>query len=1452
MPKPVITESSSPRSGRPITVNLRGKSVQLVALSSTTTTVGEVLRICAETGWMIESEAAGLRVGHRFLPANVELAPPWYFDGEVLDLVCWSDAANTDGSRPGPLSPGHTPAGPLVRVVVSGGPGAGLAVAWGCGHYVIGRDARCDLVLESVAVSAQHAELTVESTGRMTVRDLGATNGTYVGQHAVADVPVPVESGSVLSLGSCRLTLLAPARVSSGVGPPGDDGRRPFYRPPPLTARPAVKDLVIPVVPTVPTNAAHFNWINLLLPLVIGLAVAALFSPAMALFSLLGPVMSVANYVQERSKISSRTREAEAAIGAAAVALGEGVAQQRARDLARREYEVPDPGVAMARSEGPSSDLWERRIASCPDGLPVHIGRAEQVWRPTVRGGGVAESSGRPGEIAAMLSEQMLADVPVAVSLRFGAALGIASPMPTARAVARSIICQLASLVGPGELKITALTDLSTGDDVEEWSWVALLPHAQPPDSTVSTCALAGRAAEIEAVLDEHERFIAHRNATEIKAGGFEGVIRPAEARVVIVEVAMLTDAARSSLRRLVEAGSSGKVCVTVVALAASADLLPAFCSDVLTITDPLMGLGQLLEIGGDGSWSDVVLALVPVSAAVQTALRLAGLRDPESPAGVRSLPSTVSLVPLLSLGADRELWISALTSRWSYGKEHVATGFEAVLGMGEDGPFVVDFVSDGPHALVGGTTGSGKSELLRSLVVSIAATYSPLDANFVLIDYKGGSAFDSCAALPHVVGLVTDLDAQLGERALQSLEAELRWREHLLRDSGAADYVSYRREAKNAVPLARLMVIIDEFATMAKELPDFLTALIGIAQRGRSLGVHLLLATQRPSGVVNENIKANTNLRIALRVQDANDSHDILGSPIAAGINRRLPGRAFARLGPGELIRFQSARVISATSATRSADEVVVSVLDAPLSTPTDISGTIETLIEAVHDVWRAEGAVSPRRPWLDALPEKVGRVACFDPGLTTGSVSVGLLDEPARQRQRHYEWNPRKGNVALCGLPGGGASATLLAFAHQLAERFSPSDVHLYGLDFGEGILAVLTTLPHTGAVIAAGERERFVRLIRFLRQELDHRRSPSAHAVLPPRMVVFIDNLSGLLASMDEIAPGARDDLARLIADGPALGCYFVMSGDRPGAFPIAVSAALTTRIVFRLADPSDVVQFGIERRFAPPPIIGRGIALPEKLAVQMLEVSVGDFQRLAAELLRGSGAPFARPPQSIRNLPERVAASELVGRACVGADSWFLPLGLGDDHLEPVGFALRVGEHALITAPGHAGKSIALRTIGGLARTRGATVSVLGFRKTPVTASGDLAAVCTSPADLPAFVAKVRALSTGGPHLLLVDDAETVDDPDGLLAALASERIDNLRIVVAARADILRSKFGHWTVEVRRSRTGLILRPVVDLDGDLWFTTLPRRGPSRFRDGLGYLLSSAPAQLVQVAV
>ena len=216
-----------------------------------------------------------------------------------------------------------------------------------------------------------------------------------------------------------------------------------------------------------------------------------------------------------------------------------------------------------------------------------------------------------------------------------------------------------------------------------------------------------------------------------------------------------------------------------------------------------------------------------------------------------------------------------------------------AVIGESTDGPFTVDIRADGPHGLVAGTTGSGKSELLQTLIASLAVGNRPDEFNFVLVDYKGGAAFKDCNHLPHTVGMVTDLDGHLTTRALESLGAELRRREHQLADADAKDIEDYlgRTRSPDDEPMPRLLIVIDEFAALAAELPDFVTGLVDVARRGRSLGVHLILATQRPAGVVSAEIKSNTNLRIALRVTDAGDSDDVIESADAAEIAQGLPG---------------------------------------------------------------------------------------------------------------------------------------------------------------------------------------------------------------------------------------------------------------------------------------------------------------------------------------------------------------------------------------------------------------------------------------------------------------------------------------------------------------------------------------------------------------------------------
>jgi hypothetical protein len=244
----------------------------------------------------------------------------------------------------------------------------------------------------------------------------------------------------------------------------------------------------------------------------------------------------------------------------------------------------------------------------------------------------------------------------------------------------------------------------------------------------------------------------------------------------------------------------------------------------------------------------------------------LSALRDISGETEDSALPGASRLLDVLQLEPPTG---DAISARWRMGGQSTT----AVIGESYDGPFGIDMRRDGPHGLIAGTTGSGKSELLQTIVASLAVANTPENMTFVLVDYKGGSAFKDCVKLPHTVGMVTDLDAHLVERALESLGAELKRREHILAAADAKDIEDYqdlvRRDPSHA-PVPRLLIVIDEFASMVRDLPDFVTGLVNIAQRGRSLGIHLLLATQRPSGVVSPEIRANTNLRIALRVTTA------------------------------------------------------------------------------------------------------------------------------------------------------------------------------------------------------------------------------------------------------------------------------------------------------------------------------------------------------------------------------------------------------------------------------------------------------------------------------------------------------------------------------------------------------------------------------------------------------
>ena len=300
-----------------------------------------------------------------------------------------------------------------------------------------------------------------------------------------------------------------------------------------------------------------------------------------------------------------------------------------------------------------------------------------------------------------------------------------------------------------------------------------------------------------------------------------------------------------------------------------------------------------------------------------QVAMSLAPLRDATSASAASAIPR---VVPLLSLfGPDLPTPMS-VAATWATPKPY---GLRAPIGMGPSGPLELDLVEHGPHALIGGTSGAGKSELLQSIVASLIHEYPPTRLTFLFVDYKGGAASVVFNSVPHTVGYVTNLDSSLSMRALTSLRAELNHRMRLM-EGKAKDLPEMLERFPDETPPS-LVIVVDEFATLVKEVPDFVAGVVDIAQRGRSLGVHLILATQRPSGSVNENILANTNLRISLRMLDATESKTVIGVGSAADIPLPLKGRAFAKLGPRDLIEFQSAFTGAPLTQEREVSPVVV-----------------------------------------------------------------------------------------------------------------------------------------------------------------------------------------------------------------------------------------------------------------------------------------------------------------------------------------------------------------------------------------------------------------------------------------------------------------------------------------------------------------------------------------------
>ncbi len=850
------------------------------------------------------------------------------------------------------------------------------------------------------------------------------------------------------------------------------------------------------------------------------------------------------------------------------------------------------------------------------------------------------------------------------------------------------------------------------------------------------------------------------------------------------------------------------------------------------------------------------------------------------APTSQPPLPASVALVTQLraprvlpAAGGGNEIaqWIH---TRWASSPP----GLRAVLGQGPGGQAVtIDLPVDGPHGLVAGTTGAGKSEFLQTLICSLAMTYSPNELVFALIDYKGGTSFGVCADLPHVVGLVTDLEPGLAQRALTGLQSELHRRERLMATAGVANLDAYRAAAgPESLRVPRLMIVVDEFRALADDLPDFLPGLLRIAAQGRSLGIHLVLATQRPGGAVNADMRANIGLRVCLRVTDATDSRDVIDSALAAQLPASAPGRTVMVTTTQPEQTFQAAYAPaphpdSRAHVRRAADPFTLRRIDAA-EQPRQlgfgrfpVADSLSTLVAGACAAALTAGASRPPFVWLPGLPAEVPVPVVGDEQLRELDPQVLpllWLDVPAQQTRRWDGWDPRRGHLAIEGSAGSGRTIAL----HTLAQGALDRGYHVHFIGRAEAFSQLLLH-PGVGTVVDQEDPRRIAALLQEL--ALAPRRAAVTSTTTDstvPSQLVLIDDVEEVLTALSALARGSGGDVLTAALRLPrSRGVSFALSTARP--LPSALTSLIGPRVVLVSNTKQDDVARGV-----PSPLAGLGLTAGRAVWFSATEPLLGQIGRTTGrDAMRADHDALA--PLRIVPVPDLVPLNAIVNtgtkpQSCSESGARHsaaqIPVGLGGHRAEQV--TLDISRGALIAGPHGSGRSNVLALLHQqldparclvIARDGPLLDLPAGLRVSEFSGAHLAEALNTLRGELRGelrteHLCDVATKAVAAPWTILLDDAEALFQSCPLEADLLTRDRRPARLIATSTTSGAASAMRGPLTDLRSTRTGIILAPGTPGSADIFGTPLTWLiEPGLCPAGRGVLVHGRDLQLLQVA-
>lgn len=1117
-----------------------------------------------------------------------------------------------------------------------------------------------------------------------------------------------------------------------------------FNRPPRIQPELPIGEIQIPNPPTQGANTGRMGLLTLALPLVTIVSYSLVASrggnPLFILpMGIAAIVTSVVGYLtwNTNQKAEAAKRENYSRI---LNALRKQAEDGHKRQLEFYLHNFPHIPTLLSFAQGTDTRLWERRPED-DDFVIVRLGLG--LLPSTI----VLKAPNADNTDAPQLSEALklvedsasVKNVPIAVSLRQISGVGIVGQQtPMVTDFMRAMLVHLAAMHAPTDLRIYITGSPETKT---QWQWASWLPHSHstnPDDMDQQLCfdpALSPRFWEmLQTELERRQMRLADGNDASANLP-FLVILVDATNAALLDEVN-----AQAPIKTLINYGHDLGAAV-IFAVKERKDV-PSECKGVINLKESDSTVYfQYMETGINTVRRNGIADRLDIQAAEQDfARKLTGL-NVRTTYGA-DLPRTLTMLDLFSARTPDELnilerwraslqpsadWPSVNMGRMSAGKDRILT-FEQNAG-------------DGVHGLVAGTTGTGKSQLLMTMVVGLAVHYAPSIVNFVLVDYKGGTTFEALRPLPHTVDVITNLQGHAGMRAFIAIGAELKRRENLLTNYNVQDIGQYHERGHHLeTALPHLFIIVDEFAEMIKERPDFRAQLDSIVRKGRALGVHLILATQKPGGLVSDQIQSNVKFRICLRVESAEDSRELLGRADATYLPRNIPGRAYLRVGE-ELNLIQVAQVGSVYRGPRVETQPPVVWLHRTgtqqlVKTEADESGKIETLLDVLVRLTQrlvedySDIQVQPK-PWPDPLPEYLlidgltSAIRHWDtdgtktwPGLDWSRQAmrtvIGEVDDPVNARRTLMELDLSHGHAVIFGVSGSGKTTLLHTIIAGLVATHSPSELNLYLLDFGRG-LNVYDSLPHLGALITSRETERLQRLFRRLIDILNSRKTSLGEAKAgdlreynadpthqaQPAILLVLNNF----AEFRETFPELMESFTALARDGRDVGIHIITTAEQVTALPPKLYNLFSERLALRLSEAVEYTAVVGRSQIDVPDLPGRGLVrlgktpLEFQVALPLVSdgtepVDVQEVPRSLAQMSEQMAVSWAGPkPEQIGILPSLITLSSIFERT---EDSG-VAIGLSDLDLNPMKIDLKSrGPHFTIVGPPLSGRTTVLRS------------------------------------------------------------------------------------------------------------------------------------------------------------